>query len=82
MDAIHKGTNKAVKSSINTMQNLGGEIVYLNAEIDSDYLVNEVSVHLHDLKDHLNVYLRVLPEQAIVHSVEEILMSGKYHAGI
>ena len=82
MDAVHKDTNKAVKSGILTLQKQGAEIVYLKAEIDSDRLVNDVSVHLHDLKDHLNVYLGALPEQACVHSVEEVLVSGKYHAGI
>ena len=81
-DAIHKDTNKAVKSSIEAMQNQGATIVSLNAEIDSDYIVNEVSVHLHDLKDHLNVYLGDLPAQASVHSIEEIMASGKYHPGI
>ena len=82
IDVIHKDTNKAVKSSIETMKDQGTTIVSLNEKIDSDYLVNEVSVHLHDLKDHLNVYLGALQEQASVHSVEEILASGKYHAGI
>ena len=81
-DAIHKDTNTAVKSSIEAMKGQGAQIVSLNAKIDSDYLVSEVSVHLHDLKDHLNVYLGALPNHASVHSVEEVLLSGKYHPGI
>ena len=82
VDAIHEGTNKAVKSSIEKMKDRGAEIISLYEEIDSDYLVNEVSVHLHELKDHLNVYLEALPDHASVHSVAEILESGKYHPGI
>ncbi len=82
MDAIHKDTNSAVKSSIETMKDQGAVIVSLNQKIDSDYLVNDVSVHLHDLKDHLNVYLRALQTHAPVHSVADILASGKYHPGI
>lgn len=81
-DAIHDDTNKAVRNSIEAMRAQGAEMVSLNEEIDSDYLVNEVSVHLHDLKDHLNVYLGALQERASVHSVEEVLASGNYHAGI
>lgn len=81
-DAIHDDTNKAVRSSIEAMKAQGAEMVSLNEEIDSDYLVNEVSVHLHDLKDHLNVYLGALQERASVHSLEDVLASGKYHAGI
>jgi amidase len=82
IDAIHEDTNKAVKNGIEKMKEQGATIVSLNEEIDSDYLVNEVSVHLHDLKDHLNVYLAALQAHASVHSVEEILASGKYHPGI
>jgi amidase len=81
-DAIHEDTNKAVKSSIKAMKDQGAEILSLNEEIDSDYLVSEVSVHLHDLKDHLNVYLGALQNRAPVHSLEEVLVSGKYHPGI
>jgi amidase len=82
IDVIHKDTNKAVKSSIEAMKDQGADIVSLSEKIDSDYLVNEVSVHLHDLKDHLNVYLGALKNHAPVHSLEEILVSGKYHPGI
>ena len=81
-DAIHEETNKAVKSSIEAMKDQGAEILSLKEKIDSDYLVNEVSVHLNDLKDHLNVYLRALQEHAFAHSLEEVLASGKYHPGI
>jgi amidase len=80
--AIHKDTNKAVKRCIEVMKEQGAKIVSLNEKIDSDYLVNDVSVHLHDLKDHLNVYLGALQNHAPVHSVEEVLASGKYHKGI
>jgi Asp-tRNA(Asn)/Glu-tRNA(Gln) amidotransferase A subunit family amidase len=82
IDAIHKDTNTAVKSSIDVMKDQGAEIVSLKEKIDSDYLVSEVSVHLHELKDHLNVYLGALHNHAPVHSVEEILVSGKYHPDI
>ncbi len=80
--AIHEETNDAVRKSIAKMKALGVEIISLKEEIDSGYLAGEVSVHLHELKDHLNVYLNALPKQAPVHSVEEILASGKYHPGI
>ncbi|MCC5911910.1 MAG: amidase [Clostridiaceae bacterium] len=79
---IHEDTNKAVRASIKTMEQQGAVIIPVEETIDSEYLVKNVSVHLHDLKDHLNVYLNALPENAPVHSVEEILESGKYHPGI
>ncbi len=79
---IHEETNEVVRKSIAKMQGQGAEIISLNEEIDSGYLAGEVSVHLHELKDHLNVYLKALPDHAPVHSVEEILASGKYHPGI
>lgn len=81
-EVIHADTTEAVKKSIEAMREQGAEIVSLNEAIDSGYLVREVSVHLHDLKDHLNIYLNALPENAPVHSVEEVLASGKFHPGI
>ena len=81
-EAIHRETNGVVKNGIEAMKAYGAEIVSISEVIDSEYIVNEISVHLHDLKDHLNVYLRSLREDAPVHSVEEVLASRKYHAGI
>ena len=80
--AIHDETNTVVRRSIDAMQDAGSETISLSEEIDSGYLVNEVSLHLHELQDHLNTYLAALPESAPVHSLEEILASGKFHPGI
>lgn len=79
---IHGETSTVVKTAVDAMKDLGAQIVSLDEEIDSGHLVSQVSVHLHDLKDHLNTYLKALPKSASVHSLEEVLASGKYHLGI
>ena len=79
---IHAETSAVVKTAVDTMKALGAEMVFLDETIDSGHLVSQVSVHLHDLKDHLNVYLGALPADAPVHSLEEVMASGKYHPGI
>jgi Asp-tRNA(Asn)/Glu-tRNA(Gln) amidotransferase A subunit family amidase len=79
---IHRDINAAVNNAILIMENNGAEIIFLEDAIDSGDLVQNVSVHLFDLKDHLNDYLSALPKKAPVHSVEEILESGKFHIGI
>lgn len=71
-----------VRKSIADMEANGAILVPIAEPIDSGMLVSQVSVHFHDLKDHLNIYLNALPERAPVHSVEEVLASGKYHPGI
>ena len=71
-----------VRKSIADMEANGAVLVPIAEPIDSGMLVSQVSVHFHDLKDHLNIYLNALPERAPVHSVEEVLASGKYHPGI
>lgn len=81
-EAIHEEINKAVNNSIKVMEEKGATIIPIVENIDSGMLVSKVSVHFHDLKDHLNIYLNALPERAPVHSVEEVLASGKYHPGI
>ena len=81
-ETIHTDTNAVVKNSIEVMQAYGAEIVSIREAIDSDYIVNKISVHLHELKDHLGDYLRSVKEDAIAHSLEDVLASGKYHPGI
>ncbi len=80
--AHHMETNRAVRGAMERMESGGASLVTIDDPIDSGYLVQEVSVHLHDFKDHLNLYLGNLPQDAPVHSVVEILEGGKYHAGI
>ncbi|MFA7565620.1 MAG: amidase family protein, partial [Alkalispirochaeta sp.] len=57
---IHKEVNTAVRNSIQIMKDNGADVVTVGDNIDSGWMVNEVSVHLYDLKAHLNVYLNAL----------------------
>ncbi len=81
-DDIHADINEAVRGLLKQAQEAGAILIEVNDEIDSDYLVKNVSVHLYDLKDHLNHYLKTLPESAKVHSLDDILKSGLYHEGV
>lgn len=79
---IHEETNREVYKAISILEKNGALLINLDDAIDSGELVSNVSVHLHDLKDHLNNYLSGLPETAPVHSIAEILDKGKHHEGI
>ncbi|MBI9012112.1 MAG: amidase [Clostridiales bacterium] len=79
---IHQTTTREVYKAINILEKNGATMIDLDEVFDSYDLVQNVSVHLYDLKDHLNAYLADLPEIAPVHSVSEILSSGKHHEGI
>lgn len=79
---IHKTTNREVNNAITILRKNGATLIDLDEAFDSFELVQNVSVHLYDLKDHLNAYLDDLPDSAPVRSVAEILGSGKYHPGI
>ncbi|HCJ57580.1 MAG TPA: amidase [Clostridiaceae bacterium] len=81
-DEVHKEVNKPVRESIEILKANGAELISITEEINSGWLTSSVSVHLDDLKDHLNIYLKALPDYAPVHSVEEVMASGKYHPGI
>lgn len=81
-DEVHKEVNKPVRESIEILKANGAKIVPITEDINSGWLTSSVSVHLDDLKDHLNIYLNALPDYAPVHSVEEVMASGKYHPGI
>lgn len=81
-EEINQEVNSVVYKSVNILKENGADIISIEEEIDSGWLTSSVSVHLQDLKDHLNIYLNALPDYAPVHSVEEIMGSGKYHPGI
>jgi len=78
----HAEVNRVTKEAIKVFSQNGAETISITDVIDSGWLVSKVSVHLDDLKDHLNSYLHILPPNAPVHSVEEVMASGKYHPGI
>lgn len=81
-DEVNSEVNNQIRGSIEILKENGAEMISITEDIDSGWLTSSVSVHLDDFKDHLNIYLKSLPDYAPVHSVEEIIASGKYHQGI
>ncbi|MGD9567894.1 MAG: amidase family protein [Sedimentibacter sp.] len=79
---IHKEVNEIINNSIEIMRKNGACIVPVEENIESDRLVKEVSVHLYDFKTNLDNYLNDLGTRAKVHSLSDIIASGKYHEGI
>ena len=82
MGPEHQEVNAAIEKCLEAMRAQGAEFVEVKDAIDANYLVSEVSVHLYDLKDHLNSYLSILGPKAEVHSLSDVIASGKYHPGI
>jgi Asp-tRNA(Asn)/Glu-tRNA(Gln) amidotransferase A subunit family amidase len=78
----HAETNRLIREVIKVFSQNGGETVSITEEINSNWLLSNVSVHLDELKDHLNSYLRELPPNAPVHSLEEVMASGKFSPSI
>ena len=81
-EKIHEEVNTIIYSSLEEMKNNGAILIDIEEEIDTDKLVNEVSVHLYELKSHLNSYLEKAGAEVEVSSLTEIIESGKYHKGI
>lgn len=79
---IHNEVNEIINKCLEDMRKNGAIIVPIEENIDSDRLVNEISVHLYDLKAHLNIYLNSLGSRSKVHSLLDVIDSGKYHEGI
>ncbi len=78
----HRPVNRVMAAALRMAAEAGAVLVVLEDEIDSGTLVRDVSVHLHDLKTHLGEYLSAFGAAVPVHSVAEILASGKYTPGI
>lgn len=82
INKVHEEVNTIINNSIEIMWKNGACIVPIEENIDSDRLVNEISVHLYDFKSNLDNYLKNLGDLSKVHSLSDIIASGKYHNGI
>lgn len=78
----NRDVNRVVREAMAYFERGGATLVSIEDDIDSAWLTENVSVHLDDFKTHLNGYLSALRPDAPVHSMEEVLASGKYHPGI
>ncbi len=81
-NGVHKEVNEIINNSIEIMRNNGACIVPVEENIDSDRLLKEISVHLYDFKTNLDNYLNDLGTRSKVHSLSDIIESGKYHDDI
>ncbi|HZK29357.1 MAG TPA: amidase family protein [Clostridia bacterium] len=81
-ESINQPVHEVMREAMLYFEEGGATLIPIADDIDSDWMIKEVSVHLDDLKTHLNDYLSKLGPNAPVHSVEEIIASGKYHPGI
>lgn len=79
---INQSVNDVVREAMKCFEKGGATLVSITEDIDSAWLTRDVSVHLDDFKTHLNSYLSALRPDAPVHSMEEVLASGKYHPGV
>lgn len=79
---VHQEVNAVMKDSLAVLQDRGAALIELDACFDIGVIINEVSVHLYELERALDGYLHSLGDRAPIHSLKEILASGKYHPGI
>ena len=79
-EAVNAEVNCVMAQTIAELSQSGVEIVEIDDRILIGELVAKVSVHLFDLKAHLNNYLESV--HAPYRSIDAILQSGLYHPGI
>jgi len=79
-EPVNKKVNRVMAAVIEEIAKLGMEIVEIEDQILIGELVSNISVHLYDLKAHLNSYLSTV--HAPYPSLDAILQSGLHHPGI
>ncbi len=79
-EPVNAEVNQAMAQTLAELGNLGMDIVEIDDPIQIGELVSNISVHLYDLKAHLNRYLASV--QAPYPSIDAILESGLHHPGI
>ena len=79
-EPVNQEVNQVMSQVIEELSSTGIQIVEIDEDIQSADLVSNISVHLYDLKAHLNSYLQTV--HAPYPSIDAILESGLYHPGI
>lgn len=79
-EPINAEVNRAMARVIQELGKMGSETVEIDDQILIGELVSNISVHLYDLKAHLNNYLQSV--NAPYPSIDAILKSGLFHPGI
>jgi Asp-tRNA(Asn)/Glu-tRNA(Gln) amidotransferase A subunit family amidase len=79
----HQEVNTAVANCLALLEANGATLVNIDSPaFNTEHLLTEVSVHLYDLRQHLNAFLKGLGSSAPFPSLEAIVASGKFHQGI
>jgi amidase len=81
-DEIHQAVNVVIQRCLFDMQQEGAVLIEIVEDLDAAKLQKEMSADLHEFKTALNDYLGKLGPLAMVHSLSEIIATGKYYKGI
>jgi len=79
-EPVNEEVNQVMAQVMEEIRSLGIEIVDIDDHIEISELVSNVSLHLYELKAHLNAYLQAVG--APHPGIDAILESGLYHPGI
>ncbi len=78
----HKAVNEIMYRRLEDMKNHGANIIEIDEVIKVQSLIDDVSVHYHELKKELDQFLGKLGDQVSINSLSELIASGKYHRDI
>lgn len=81
-EPCNEAVNEIMRSALSKLEACGATIIYIEEIIDSQYLTDKVNVNMDDFKADLDAYLASLGGEVPMHSMAEIIASGKYHPGI
>ncbi len=79
-EPVNEEVNRVMQHVLEELEKLGVDLVEIDNQILIGKLVANISVHLFDLKAHLNHYLETV--NAPYPSIDAILQSGLHHPGI
>ena len=79
-EPVNEEVNRVMAQVLEELASMGVDLVEIDTRILIGELVAKISVHLFDLKAHLNSYLEAV--NAPYPSIDAILQSGLHHPGI
>lgn len=78
-EKINDAVNRVIRKAMEIFENHGATLIPVELGFDQPYLNEQVSTHVDDFHTDLDAFLKTLPKDWPIHSMEEILQKKLFH---
>lgn len=77
-EKINRPVNDVIRGAMDILRGAGAELISISEYIDSDYVIQQISVQMYELRANFAEYMEPFGKHTPVRSIGDIIESGKY----